>query len=297
MELDPAVAVLVAHVRVVVVLAVPERVGERGLHRGGELRTAARVERLLDRHARQDEYERQQIRIAVLPDESRPVLQRVAFVAGLGVEGEVGVGPRQALAQSGGDTIGAEIARGVLPDVVGVILFGDVARDGERVGFLAAQPRVCETLGQSLVVGPVGLCRDRETLVLSHRVGAPGSLLEEVLDPSIQSLNWLESTGKPYVMARIINIRKTVRLLGFQGEGRKILKITDQVLEENNGFFILTYGHGNVKLDKVKEEQLMEDIEFDLTIGELSAHIFGYKIIEGLPLVCKKDSFFINDYL
>ena len=41
----------------------------------------------------------------------------------------------------------------------------------------------------------------------------------------------------------------------------------------------------------------MEDIEFDLTIGELTAHIFGYKIIEGLPLVCKKDSFFINDYL
>ena len=123
------------------------------------------------------------------------------------------------------------------------------------------------------------------------------TILEEVLDPSIQSLNWLESTGKPYVMARIINIRKTVRLLGFQGEGRKILKITDPVLEENNGCFILTYGHGNVKLDKVKEEQLMEDIEFDLTIGELTAHIFGYKIIEGLPLVCKKDSFFINDYL
>lgn len=37
----------------------------------------------------------------------------------------------------------------------------------------------------------------------------------------------------------------------------------------------------------------MEDIEFDLTIGELTAHIFGYKIIEGLPLVCKKDSFLL----
>ena len=132
-------------------------------------------------------------------------------------------------------------------------------------------------------------------VIVGYRIWIDGEILEEVLDPSIQSLNWLESTGKPYVMARIINIRKTVRLLGFQGEGRKILKITD--LEENNGCFILTYGHGNVKLDKVKEEQLMEDIEFDLTIGELTAHIFGYKIIEGLPLVCKKDSFFINDYL
>lgn len=134
-------------------------------------------------------------------------------------------------------------------------------------------------------------------VIVGYRIWIDGEILEEVLDPSIQSLNWLESTGKPYVMARIINIRKTVRLLGFQGEGRKILKITDPVLEENKGCFILTYGHGNVKLDKVKEEQLMEDIEFDLTIGELTAHIFGYKIIEGLPLVCKKDSFFINDYL
>ena len=134
-------------------------------------------------------------------------------------------------------------------------------------------------------------------VIVGYRIWIDGEILEEVLDSSIQSLNWLESTGKPYVMARIINIRKTVRLLGFQGEGRKILKITDPVLEENNGCFILTYGHGNVKLDKVKEEQLMEDIEFDLTIGELTAHIFGYKIIEGLPLVCKKGSFFINDYL
>ena len=50
----------------------------------------------------------------------------------------------------------------------------------------------------------------------------------------------------------------------------------------------------------------LRDIEFDFKnsgfidssgIGELTAHIFGYKIIEGLPLVCKKDSFFINDYL
>lgn len=84
-------------------------------------------------------------------------------------------------------------------------------------------------------------------VIVGYRIMVDGEILEEVLDPSIQSLNWLESTGKPYVMARIINIRKTVRLLGFQGEGRKILKITDPVLEENNGCFILTYGHGNVK--------------------------------------------------
>ena len=55
-------------------------------------------------------------------------------------------------------------------------------------------------------------------VIVGYRIWIDGEILEEVLDPSIQSLNWLESTGKPYVMARIINIRKTVRLLGFSGE-------------------------------------------------------------------------------
>ena len=61
-------------------------------------------------------------------------------------------------------------------------------------------------------------------VIVGYRIWIDGEILEEVLDPSIQSLNWLESTGKPYVMARIINIRKTVRLLGFQGEAKKDFK-------------------------------------------------------------------------
>lgn len=134
-------------------------------------------------------------------------------------------------------------------------------------------------------------------VIVGYRIWLDGEILEEVLDSSIQSLNWLENKKQPYVMARIINIRKTVRMLGFRGVGRKVLRITDSIIEENNGCFVLTYGHGNVKLDKVNEEQLDGEIEFDLTIGQLTAHIFGYKIIEGLPLVCKKGSFFINDYL
>lgn len=134
-------------------------------------------------------------------------------------------------------------------------------------------------------------------VIVGYRIWVDGEIFEEVLDSSIQSMGWLGGERKPYAMARIINIRKTLRLLGFKGVGQKIIKITDSIIEENNGCFKLDYQHGNVKLDKVDEKELEDTPEFDLTIGELTAHIFGYKIIEGLPVVCQKDSFFINDYV
>ena len=195
MELDPAVARLVGLVthraaqacvlgrfgQLAVVEAVPERVGGRELHRGGELRTAARINRLVDRVARENQLEREHVGRAVGHDERRPVLERVALVGRLGVEGEVGVGPRQALAQTGRHAVGAEVLRTGLPDVVGVVLVRIVGRKGERVGLVAAQPGVGEAEGEGLVVGTVGLGRNREPLVLAHRVGTPGPLLEEVL--------------------------------------------------------------------------------------------------------------------
>ena len=92
-----------------VVLAVPERVGKRGLHRGAELRTAARVDRLVDRIAAEHQFDRCQVGRAVRHHERRPVFQRVAFVAGFGVEREIGIGPVQTLAQTGGDAVGPEI--------------------------------------------------------------------------------------------------------------------------------------------------------------------------------------------
>lgn len=134
-------------------------------------------------------------------------------------------------------------------------------------------------------------------VIVGYRIWIDEEIFEEVLDPSIQSMSWLGSGRKPYAMARLINIRKTLRLLNFKDFGQKYIKITDPVIEENNGCFQLIYQHGNVKLDKVDEKQLNIEPEFDITIGELTAHIFGYKVIDGLPQVCKKDSFFINDYV
>lgn len=134
-------------------------------------------------------------------------------------------------------------------------------------------------------------------VIVGYRIWLDDEILEEVLDPSIQTMSWQDTKCSPYLMARVLNIRKTLRLLGFKGFGQKIMKLTDPVIEENNGYFKLTYDHANVKLDKLDESSLTQEPELDITIGELTAHIFGYNIIEGLPQVCEKGSFFINDYL
>ncbi|MFQ9515656.1 MAG: GNAT family N-acetyltransferase [Eubacterium sp.] len=134
-------------------------------------------------------------------------------------------------------------------------------------------------------------------VIVGYRIWIDNEIFEEVLDPSIQAMSWLGGGTKPYVMARILNIRKTLRMLNFKDSEQKTIRITDPVIEENNGCFSLAYQHGSVKLDKVNEKQLNMEPEIDITIAELTAHVFGYKMIEGLPQVCKQNSFFINDYV
>lgn len=134
-------------------------------------------------------------------------------------------------------------------------------------------------------------------VIVGYRIWLDDEILEEVLDPSISTMSWFENQGTPYVMARVLNIRKTLRLLGFKGFGRKIIRLSDPVIDENNGCFILSYDHGTVKMDRIDENNMEYEPEFDITIGELTAHIFGYHMIDGLPEVCKAGSFFVNDYV
>lgn len=134
-------------------------------------------------------------------------------------------------------------------------------------------------------------------VVVGYRIWIDNEIFEEVLDKSISSMSWLGIEKKPYVMARILNMRKTLRFLNFKDFGNKVIRVTDPVIEENNGCYNLRYRDGNVKLDKIDENQLNGEPELDITIGELTAHVFGYKLIDGLPEVCKKGCFLINDYV
>ena len=131
-------------------------------------------------------------------------------------------------------------------------------------------------------------------VIMGYRVWIDNKIHEEVLDPSIQSMSYYENEGSPYLMARIMSVRKTLRMLGFHGNGSVIIKITDPVIEENNGTFKFTYHHGSVKMDRLDDDVVPE---IDVTIGELTAHIFGYNQIEGLPSIDDKSTVFINDII
>ena len=131
-------------------------------------------------------------------------------------------------------------------------------------------------------------------VIMGYRVWIDNQIYEEVLDPSIQSMSYYENDGRPYLMARIMSVRKTMRLLGFTGNGTTVIRISDPCIEENNGTFKLTYHHGAVKLDRLDDDVMPE---VDVTIGQLTAHIFGYTQIEGLPSVSEESTVFINDYI
>lgn len=134
-------------------------------------------------------------------------------------------------------------------------------------------------------------------VVVGYRIWIDDEIFEEVLDKSIAAMSWLGTEKKPYVMARILNMRKTLRFLNFKSFREKVIRVTDPVIEENNGCYHLIYRDGNVQLDKIDESQSTIVPEIEVTIGELTAHVFGYKLIDGLPEVCRKGSFMINDYV
>lgn len=134
-------------------------------------------------------------------------------------------------------------------------------------------------------------------VVVGYRIWIDGEIFEEVLDPAISTMSCLENEGSPYAMVRIVDIERTLKMFGCRENMQKIVKISDSLLEKNNGCFRWRCKNGKVSLDRMDEKQLNLKPEFDVTIAELTAHIFGYSTIEGLPKVCKKGSFFINDYV
>ena len=75
----------------------------------------------------------------------------------------------------------------------------------------------------------------------------------------------------------------------MRGVGQFVIEIEDSVLPGNNGRFKISYEHTNIKMEPTTEEA-----EFHVTIGQLTQHVFGYKLIDGLPEVCMKHGFFIN---
>lgn len=129
-------------------------------------------------------------------------------------------------------------------------------------------------------------------IVLGYRIGFDDEVIEEVLDDSIQSMSWEGSETSPYAMARILNVKNMLRLIGTSQVGSIVVSLSDPVIKDNNGTFFMKYERNRIEWERTEKKP-----DLQLTIGEFSAHVFGYKHIDGLPKMNMKNGFFINDYL
>lgn len=128
--------------------------------------------------------------------------------------------------------------------------------------------------------------------IAGYRILDDGEVLEEVLDSSIQKLTWMSQEKRPYVMARLLHIERTLQKLETKSSGCTAIKVFDPVISENRGTFLWKYGQENISWERTKQKA---DMEID--ISDFTAHVLGYIKIKGLPEMKKKKGFFISDYV
>ena len=192
MVLNPFVFLIVAHRRVVGI-GCEERVGRCQRQREGELRTPTRVDGRVCRVTRQEGTEGEDVCPTILDEEVVPILHLVCLICNLVVDCEVLVGPRKPTTQANARTHSTEVlvvinqAR-VCRVVVGSLL-RPISAHSQRVGFLATEPRLCETCRERAIICAVGLTTNRELLVVALGVGTPSVFVEEVAHTHIGKHN------------------------------------------------------------------------------------------------------------
>ena len=81
----------------------------------------------------------------------------------------------------------------------------------------------------------------------------------------------------PPFMARITDVEQMLRLTSSREEKTIWLRVKDEVIEENNGYFCWRTGPDSSKAEKL--EDVPAQIDLELTVGELTAMIFeSFKI-------------------
>lgn len=141
--------------------------------------------------------------------------------------------------------------------------------------------------------------------IVGYRIGFDDETVEEVFDYEEEdtaeeaedktangSVNGFVNEIRPYVMARIINIRKMMELMCAAEEGEVTVRVEDSVIDDNNGTYLWRYGKNVSVFERTSLESKVK-----VSIGELASHIFGYKAVAGLPEMNVKNGVFINDYI
>lgn len=98
--------------------------------------------------------------------------------------------------------------------------------------------------------------------------------------------------AKPLVMGRIINLYEFFKNFSTKDEDISIyLNIKDNIIIENNGLFKLNISKNKSYIEKVENENIIENI-LNINIQDLLSIFFGYKNIENFTT----NNFIINNF-
>ena len=202
-----------------VVFLVEERPRRREFDTEGELRTATRVYRVIDRRTGELQVQSEVMRGTIGDQQVRPILHHIHLITQFAVESEVVVRPAETLTITHRDTERTEVfilirlrlrkllvvvaVSGVVIVVgIGVIevlvsalvaagvtrLVGEIDTCAQAVRALTSEPRLQERDGGGGIIDTVRARVNREGLTLALRHDAVGFLVEEVLDGEVGKL-------------------------------------------------------------------------------------------------------------
>ncbi len=90
----------------------------------------------------------------------------------------------------------------------------------------------------------------------------------------------IKEEKKPAVMARIVNLSEMMRHIAGNGKITVAIKLTDPVLENNNGVFLWYIDENGSRMERVEQQNNDTEAsarpEVTTTIGEFTAFIFEY---------------------
>ena len=138
-------------------------------------------------------------------------------------------------------------------------------------------------------------CDISDNSIIGYSMEYPdGEVREMMFDDKYTNMEYAgseEKEEKPFLMVRILNLKLFFSLLKTKEKGVCTVKITDDSLfEENNGVFGISFSAQRCAIEKSEKKP-----ECEVTLSKLTAHIFGYEILNGLPEFFLNHEIFIND--
>lgn len=100
----------------------------------------------------------------------------------------------------------------------------------------------------------------------------------------------------PYIMARITHVENMLSLLRSQESLEFVVKISDEIIEENDGYFHWRVSSKESVCEKMEEshQEILKEAVF-VTIHELTEFVFGKRMIPGMEKVQTLKRICINE--